>query len=147
MLRVYKSTATLSTVTAIALLLTGCGESKISQCNKVIKVANQAASLGQQYGKDSKTAKGSQGLTELATKIDQVGTEMKGLEIKDEKLQGFQGRFLKLYQDISKGLNDAATAINKKDIKSANRFFANLQKSSVEEGLIVKEINGYCSGK
>ncbi|BAT52394.1 hypothetical protein NOS3756_13340 [Nostoc sp. NIES-3756] len=147
MLRVYKSTATLSTVAAIALLLTGCGESKISQCNKVIKVANQAASLGQQYGKDSKTAKGSQGLTELATKIDQVGTEMKGLEIKDEKLQGFQGRFLKLYQDISKGLNDAATAINKKDIKSANRFFVNLQKSSVEEGLIVKEINGYCSGK
>jgi hypothetical protein len=147
MLHVYKSTVTLSTVAAIALLFTGCGESKISQCNKVIKVANQAASLGQQYGKDPKAAKGSQGLTELASKIDQVSTEMKGLEIKDEKLQGFQGRFLKLYQNISKGLNDAATAINKKDIKAANSFFTSLQKSSVEEGLIVKDINGYCAGK
>lgn len=147
MLRVYKSTIKLSGVAAIALLFTSCGESKVSQCNKVIKVANQAALLGQQYGKDPKAAKGSQGLTELATKIDQVGTEMKGLEIKDEKLQGYQTRFLKLYQDISKNLNDTATAINKKDIKQANRFLVTLQKSSVEEGVIVKDINGYCSGK
>lgn len=147
MLCVYKSTIKLSSVVAIALLFTGCGESKVAQCNKVIKIANNAALLGQQYGKDSKAAKGTQGLTQLATKIDEVGTEMKGLEIKDEKLQGYQGRFIKLYQDISKGLNDTATAINKKNIKEANRFLVSLQKSSVEEGSIVKEINGYCTGK
>jgi hypothetical protein len=147
MLSVYKPSATLSVAAAIALLLTGCGESKVAQCNKVIKIANQAALLGQQYGKDPKSAKGSQGLTEFASKIDQVTTEMKGLAIKDEQLQGFQGRFIKLYEDISKGLNEAATAINQKNIKQANRFLVTLQKSSLEEGVIVKEINGYCSGK
>jgi len=147
MLGVYKSTIKLSAVAAIALLFTGCGESKTAQCNKVIKIANQAALLGQQYGKDPKTAKGSQGLTQLASQIDQVGTEMKGLEVKDEKLQGYQVRFLKLYQDISQGLTNTATAINKKDIKAANRSLVTLQKSSVEEGVIVKEINSYCSGK
>jgi hypothetical protein len=128
-------------------MFTGCGESKVAQCNKVIKVANQAAVLGQQFGKDPKSAKGSKGLTELATKIDAIGTEMQGLEIKDEQLQGFRGRFQKLYQDISKGLNDAAGAIDKKNIRDANRFLVTLQKSSVEESTIVKEINSYCSGK
>ncbi len=111
---VLKRTAILSATAAIALLFTGCGESKVAQCNKVIKVANQATVLGQEFGKNSKPAKGAKDLTELATKIDQIGTEMKGLEIKDEKLQGFQGRFLKLYQDISKNLNETATAIDKK---------------------------------
>lgn len=142
-----RRTATLSLTAAIAFMFTGCGESKVAQCNKVIKVANQAAVLGQQFGKDPKSAKGSKGLTELATKIDAIGTEMQGLEIKDEQLQGFRGRFQKLYQDISKGLNDAAGAIDKKNIRDANRFLVTLQKSSVEESTIVKEINSYCSGK
>ncbi|QLE57170.1 hypothetical protein [Nostoc sp. TCL26-01] len=144
---VLQQTATLSLAAAIALLFAGCGESKVAQCNKIIKVANQASVLGQQSSKDPQAVKGSQSLKELATKIDQISTEMKGLEIKDEKLQAFQTRFLKLYQDISKGLNDTAAAVDKKNIKDANRFLATLQKSSVEEGVIVKEINSYCSGK
>lgn len=142
-----KRTATLSLVSAIALLFAGCSESKVTQCNKIIKVANQAATLSQQFGKNSKSGKGSQALTELATKINQVGTQMKGVEVKDEKLKGFQERFLALYQNISKGLNDTAVAIDKKNIRDTNRFLVSLQKSSAEESTIVREINSYCSGK
>lgn len=142
-----KRTATLSLVAAIALLFTGCGENKVAQCNKVIAVANKAATLGQQFGKDPKSSKGSKGLTELASQIDTIGTEMKAVTVNDEQLKGFQGRFLTLYQDISKGLNDAAAAIDKKNIRDANRFLVSLQKSSAEESTIVKEINSYCSGK
>lgn len=142
-----KRTVTLSLVSAIALLFAGCGESKVTQCNKVIGVANKAATLGQQFGKDPKSSKGAKGLTELAGKIDEINNEMKALTVKDEKIQGFQQRFLTLYQDISKGLNDAASAIDKKNIRDANRFLVGLQKSSVDESNIVKEINTYCSGK
>jgi hypothetical protein len=143
----FKRTAILSATAAIALLFAGCGESKVAQCNKVIKVANQATVLGQGFDKNSQSAKGTKGLTELATKIDQIATEMKAVEIKDEKLQGFQGQFLKLYQDISKNLNQTATAIDKKNLPAANKFLASLKKSSSEETTIVKEINGYCAGK
>jgi hypothetical protein len=142
-----KRTATLSLVAAIALLFAGCGESKVAQCNKVIKVANQAATLSQQFGKDPKSTKGSQALTELASKIDGISTEMKGIEVKDEKIKGFQQRFLTLYQDISKVLNDAAGAIDKKNIRDTNSFLAEWQKSIAEEGTIVKELNSYCSSK
>ncbi len=147
MLSMLKKTAILSVAAAIALLFTSCGESKVVQCNKVIKVANQATVLGQQLGKNSQSAKSPKGLTELATKIDQIATEMKALEIKDEKLQGFQDRFLKLYQDSSKNLNQTATAIDKKNIPAVNQFLASLKKSSSEEKAIIKEINGYCVGK
>ncbi|MGH1397440.1 MAG: hypothetical protein ACRAVC_25890 [Trichormus sp.] len=142
-----KRTATLSLVGAIALLFAGCSESKVAQCNKIIKVANQAATLSQQFGKDPKSGKGFQALTELATKIGEISTQMKVVEVKDEKLKGFQERFLTLYQDISKGLNDTAVAIDKKNIRDTNLFLVNLRKSSAEESTIVREINSYCSGK
>ncbi|MDZ7955257.1 MAG: hypothetical protein RMY16_17015 [Nostoc sp. DedQUE12b] len=147
MQRVFKQNFILSVTTAIALLFAGCGESKVAQCNKVIKVANQASTLGQQFGKNPNPAKGSKALTELAGKIDPLAKEMKALEIKDEKLQGFQGRFLTLYQNISKELNNAATAIDKKNLPAAKGFLVSLQKSSREESSIVNEINSYCSGK
>ncbi|WP_392531072.1 hypothetical protein [Nostoc sp. C117] len=142
-----KQSFILAATTAIALLFAGCGESKVAQCNKIIKVANEAATLGQEFGKNPNPAKGSKALTELAAKIDPLAKEMKALEIKDEKLQGFQGRFLTLYENISKELNNAAGAIDKKNLPAAKNFLASLQKSSAEESSIVKDINSYCSGK
>ncbi|MBE9205913.1 hypothetical protein IQ244_05180 [Nostoc sp. LEGE 06077] len=142
-----KRTVMLSTTAAIAILFTGCGESKVAQCNKIIKVANQAVTLSQEFSKNPQREKGSKALTEVAGKIDTFASEMKGLEIKDEKLQGFQGRFIKLYQDTSKGLRDTAAAIDKKNLKAANASLTSLKKSSGEEGAIVGEINTYCSGK
>ncbi|MEH2251077.1 hypothetical protein [Nostoc sp.] len=136
-----------SVTTAIALLFVGCGESKVAQCNKVINVANQASTLGQEFSKNPHPAKGSKALTELAGKIDPLAKEMKALEIKDEKLQGFQGRFLTLYQDISKELNNAATAIDKKNLPAAKGFLVSLKESSTQESSIVSEINSYCSSK
>ncbi|PHM10023.1 hypothetical protein [Nostoc sp. 'Peltigera malacea cyanobiont' DB3992] len=147
MQRVFKQSFILSVTTAIALLFAGCGESKVAQCNKIIKVANQGSTLGQEFTKNPNPAKGSKALTELAGKIDPLAKEMKALEIKDEKLQGFQGRFLTLYQNISKELNNAATAIDKKNLPAAKGFLVSLQKSSSEESSIVNEINSYCSGK
>jgi hypothetical protein len=142
-----KRTATLSLVGAIALLFAGCSESKVAQCNNIIKVANQAARFSQQFEKDSKSGKGSQALTELATKIDQLGTQMKGVEVKDEKLKGFQERLLTLYQDISKGFNDTSKAMDEKNSRDIDRFLVSWRKSTAEESTIVREINSYCSGK
>ncbi|HEY9800708.1 MAG TPA: hypothetical protein V6D25_10140 [Leptolyngbyaceae cyanobacterium] len=145
----YKSTIKLSSVAAIALLFTSCGESKYAQCNKLIKIVNEAAFFGRQYrnntnDNNTNDAQATQGLTEIASKIDQLSTDMKGLKIQDDKLQSYQIRLIKLYQDISKGLNDTATAINKKDIKQTNRLLAALQKSSVEQRSIQNDMSNYC---
>ncbi|MBU7585740.1 MAG: hypothetical protein KAF91_23145 [Nostoc sp. TH1S01] len=144
---IVKKTVMLSATAAIAVIFTGCGESKVAQCNKIIKVANQAVTLSQEFSKNPQREKGSKSLTEVAGKIDTFANEMKALEIKDEKLQGFQGRFIKLYQDTSKGLRDTAAAIDKKNLKAANASLASLKKSGSDEGAIVNEINTYCSGK
>ncbi|WP_306298969.1 hypothetical protein [Nostoc sp. T09] len=142
-----KQSIIISGTAAIALLFAGCGESKVAQCNKIVKVANQAVTVGQDFGKNPNPQKGSKALTEVAAKIDTITADMKGIEVKDEKLQGYQGRFLTLYQSTSKGLKDTATAIDKKNLKSANGALASLKKNSSEETKLVNEINSYCSGK
>jgi hypothetical protein len=146
-MQLIKKITMISGTAAIALLFAGCGETKVAQCNKIIKVANQAVTLGQDFGKNPNPQKGSKALTEVAAKIDTITTEMKGLEIKDEKLQGFQGRFLSLYASTSKGLKDTATAIDKKNLKGANTALATLKNNGSEETKLVSEINTYCTGK
>lgn len=146
-MQMLKRISMISSTVAIAFVFAGCGESKVAQCNKIIKVANQAVTLGQDFGKNPNPQKGSKALTEVAAKIDTITTEMKGLEIKDEKLQGYQGRFLSLYDNTSKGLKDTATAIDKKNLKGANAALVNLRKNGSEETKLVNEINTYCSGK
>ncbi|AFY32710.1 hypothetical protein [Calothrix sp. PCC 7507] len=144
---IFKKTTILSATTAIAFLFAGCGESKVAQCNKIVKVSNQAVTAGQEFGNNPQPKKGSKALTEAANKIEQITKDMQALEIKDEKLQGYQGRFLKLYENTSKGLKDTAAALDKKNLAEANRSLASLKKGSSEEAALVKEINSYCSGK
>ncbi|MBD2385946.1 hypothetical protein [Cylindrospermum sp. FACHB-282] len=143
MQRLFKQTFLLSTTAAMALLFAGCGETKVAQCNKLIKVANEAVT-SQQFSKNTQPQKGSKALTEAAVKVDNIAKQLQALEIKDEKLQGFKGRFLKLYQDTSTGLKNTAKAVDKKDISSANRFLASLKNIASDESKLVKEINSYC---
>ncbi|AFZ22520.1 hypothetical protein Cylst_0143 [Cylindrospermum stagnale PCC 7417] len=146
MQRVCKQNVLLAATAATALLFTGCGESKVSQCNKIVKVANQAVTVGQEFGKNPQPKKGSKALTEAASKVDKIANDLKAVEVKDEKLQGFQTRFLKLYQDTSTGMKNTAKALDKKDIPGANRLLASLKKSASDETALVKEINNYCNG-
>jgi hypothetical protein len=145
MQHLIKRIVILSSLGAIALLFTGCGESKVSQCTKIINIANIASGetlTASKYSSD----KNSKSLVDLASKLDKFANDMKAIEIKDEKLLGFKDRFTKLYQDVSQGLKDTAKAIDKKDIKAANRSFATLQKSSSDEKILVTDINTYCTG-
>ncbi|HLO89098.1 MAG TPA: hypothetical protein VK203_29390 [Nostocaceae cyanobacterium] len=142
----FKQSIILSSTAAIALLFAGCGESKVAQCNKITKVANQAAQVSQQEGKNAQTKKDSASFKKFASKIDEITTELKAIEVKDEKLQGFQTRFVTVYQDLSQGLKDTAVAIDKKNAKAINSILTKMQKTSNDETSLVKEINSYCTG-
>ncbi|BAZ38260.1 hypothetical protein NIES4101_41970 [Calothrix sp. NIES-4101] len=135
---------------AIAILFAGCGPSKVAQCNEIVKVANQAATVGQEFAAVSQSkdsGKAAQSFTEAANKIDKLSKDMQALEIKDEKLQGFQGRFVKMYQDTNKGLRDGAVALQKKNLPAINKALQGIKAGASQESSLVSEVNSYCSGK
>lgn len=135
---------------AIAILCAGCGVSKVQQCNSMVKIANQAASIGQEFASSAKskdTVKMAQSFTETASKLEKLSKDMQALEIKDEKLQGFQTRFVKMYQDTNKGLGSAATALQKKNLAAITQAMNAIKVSSSQESSLVNEVNSYCSAK
>ena len=143
---------TLQRISAIALTLgmsvslVGCGETKVSQCNKVTAVANRAATLGQEFNQKAKSNSGPKVLLDMAGQIDQLGNDMQAITLSDEKLQGFQTRFVKLYNTTEQGLRDEAAAIAKKDMPAVKQALNTIQAGKNQETALVSEFNGYCSG-
>jgi predicted nucleic acid-binding Zn-ribbon protein len=141
----------LSVTSAIAILCASCGASKVAQCNSMVKVANQAVTVGQEFANSAKNNKdagaASKAFTTAAGKIEKLGQEMQALEIKDEKLQGLKTRFVKMYQDTNKGLSDTAKAIEAKNAPAMNKALVTIKAGGSQESTLVSEVNSYCSGK
>lgn len=151
--------ASLALVTiSIGLLVTSCSESKVAQCNKVNSVAIKTKSFT--------APKDSAGLTQFADSIETIRTEMQAVKVEDEKLKGFQTRFVELYtevglaaREISKVLatKDQATNIDEtakdqaakdqaaKDKAARDKVTKDAQAAIEKEAPLLEEINQYCS--
>jgi hypothetical protein len=140
----------LSVVTAITISLSGCGVTKVVQCNSMVKIVNDAAAEGQSFAKAAGTAdpaNATQLFTGTATKLEKLGKDMEVLDIKDEKLQGMKGKFITMYKAASKGLLDASAAVKAKDAKAMTKALEDIKNGTSQEDSLVKDINAYCAGK
>ncbi|HLO87641.1 MAG TPA: hypothetical protein VK203_21910 [Nostocaceae cyanobacterium] len=92
---------------SIALLVTGCGEKKASQCQRLIQVVDQGSSL-------IDTNKGKQVTTSLQLSKDlaAVTKSLEEMNLSDPKLKEFQSSFVKIFQNLSQAIAKAATALN-----------------------------------
>lgn len=136
----------LSFTTAISLLAVSCAESKVSQCNKIIKVANEAVSQAKTVTRGGQ-ASDPKAMLKAAEAMEKASKEMEAIKVNDAKLQGYQTGFIKMYRDTSKATRDFVKAFEKKDRSSAETALTNLQQSTKPEKQLVADINTYCSGK
>lgn len=138
--------ALLSLAAAISLLTVSCSESKISQCNKIIKIANKAVSEAKSVTNgaqpsDPKT------VLKAANAMEKVSKEMEAINVKDEKLKDYQISFVKMYRDTSKATRDFVAASEKNDRLAAEAALTSFQQATTPEKQLVGDINSYCSGK
>ena len=135
----------LTVAVGIGLAVTSCGESKISQCNKIIEVANKAVSQSKSITtnpnlNDSKVMLNAADLMEKASK------DMEEIKVKDQQLQDYRAGFINMYREISKAIRDFAVAFDKKDRKAAEAAQINLQQATTPEKQLVNDLNVYCTG-
>jgi hypothetical protein len=145
MAHLIKQSVIISAVGAIALLFVGCGESKVAQCNKIITVTNKLVKFNQEEGKNAQTKRDVQSFNQFAAKLDEVTQELKAVQVQDEKLKVFQIGFVAVYEDLSRNLKDAATAIDKKNPQAINSISIKKRKNSGDSSSLVKEMNNYCA--
>ena len=126
-----------ATALTIGLVLYGCGESKISQCNKVVTVANKTTAL--------LVPKDIAGFGALATNIDQIRTETQAIAVQDSKLKELQTKLLGVYGDASQSLKGQVKASEAKDANAMNKAKQDLETASTKESEVVDQINALCS--
>lgn len=130
---------------AISLLTVSCGESKISQCNKIIKIANEAVTKAKSLTNGSQ-ASNTKAMIQAANAMEKASKEMAAIKVKDEKLKDYQSGFIKMYGDTSKATRDFVAAFERKDRPGAETALTNLQQATTPEKQLVADINTYCSG-
>ncbi|MFM7409167.1 MAG: hypothetical protein ACKO3K_21530 [Cuspidothrix sp.] len=91
---------------SIALLINSCSESKISQCQRLIKVVNQGTSL-------IDTKKGQEVSTsfQLSKDLKNVTKSIQELKLQDPTLQKFEPQFIKVFDNLSVAIAKAANAL------------------------------------
>jgi hypothetical protein len=141
----YQQLVIVAIAGCLSVATVGC-ETKVSQCNKLIKIANAASTEMQQTSQSQEKDKVAL-LKKMGTSLDGYSKEVGGLELKDEKLQGFQKRFVTLYQSVGDASRGIVAAAAKKDIKAAQQSLAAMSGGASQETALISEVNQYCSGK
>ena len=140
-----KSFVLVTLTAALSFLTVSCSESKVSQCNKIIKVANKAVTEAKSITNGGQ-ASDPKAMLKAADAMEKASKEMEGIRVRDEKLQDYQGRFVIMYRDTSKSTRDFVTAYGK-DRSAAEAALVTLQKATAPEKQLVDDINNYCTGK
>lgn len=130
---------------AISLLTASCSD-KISQCNKIIKIANDAVSQAKTVTNGGQ-ASNPKAMLQAAEAMEKASKQMTDIPVNDPKLKDYQTGFVKMYGDTSKATRDFVKAYEKKDRPAAERALTSLQQATLPEKQLVTDINTYCSGK
>ena len=108
----------------IGLVLNCCGESKISQCNKVVTIANKTNALA--------VPKDLTGFDSFAENIDQIRTEVQAIAVQDSKLKELQTQLLGVYGDASQALKGQVKASEAKDANAMTKATQDLETASTK---------------
>lgn len=128
-----------------AVAVTHYNESKVSQCNRLVAIVNQAAdaqpnALGLTMAEDNHR------LMKTAIQLEGYADRLVFTDFSDPQIQVFQSQFIHLYRDISRTSSAVVTAptSNFQVVSQVNRSFIETQE---RESPLVKDVNEYCSAK
>jgi galactokinase/mevalonate kinase-like predicted kinase len=124
-------------------LLTGC-ESKISQCQKIIKIHNNIV-LEAKKVSDTGTKGDTSSASKSAEAFAQGAKEMTSLEVRDEKLAEIKNQLATMYQNSSQVTKQILASQAQKKSTEAAKGLENLKQVASPEKDLVDGINSYCS--
>jgi hypothetical protein len=125
-----------TTAITMGLLLYGCGENKISQCNKIVAIANKTKAVT--------VPQDLTGFNQFADGLDQIRTEIQTIAIQDSKLKELQTELIGMYADVSLALKAQSKAAELKDANAQNNAKQQLEIAAGKESELVDRINAIC---
>jgi hypothetical protein len=118
-----------SATAAIAVIVAGCGESTVSQCNRLAEVVNQTQTFMEEFEGEiadfSSNASQVESLDDIknaanqyitavdnvVTNLDGLVTDLEGTELSDEELVAYRDRYIQVVEGFSGALQQASDAM------------------------------------
>jgi hypothetical protein len=125
---------------------TSAQETKISQCNTMIKIVNEAVTNAKTItnnGNNSDPA----AILRAAEAMGDAAEKLKSVSISDPILEGLRSRFILMYEQTSQATRDFARAFQAQNRSEAEAALQSLQAATSPEKQLVEQINHYCRRK
>jgi hypothetical protein len=132
----------------VALLIAGCGESKVSQCNRLAEVVNKAQGFMPAFEEniqtfstnaaqvksldDIKTAADQyvMAVDEVVSDLDALSVELQDTQLDDEQLVSYRDRYTEMVEGFSEALTQASGAMGiVQDVQSEEELPAKIEES------------------
>lgn len=131
----------------IGFALVGCNNTKYTQCQQIIGLANQANSQTQEVINQSSKPIESQIWLQAATMMEQAAEQIKGLSIDDAQLANYQEKLVEIFRTYSQATNDAVEARKTKNLQALESAVEEAKKAGLLKDQLVTDINNYCLGE
>jgi uncharacterized phage infection (PIP) family protein YhgE len=126
----HRRFGSISVAAAIALFVASCGESTVSQCNRLAEVVNKAQGFMPAFESDIQTFSTNadqvkslddikdaadqyvQAVNKVIDNLDGLAVELQGTELSDEQLITYRDRYTEMVEGFSEALNRASDAMS-----------------------------------
>ena len=132
-----------ASVAALALA-TGCGSTKVAECNGLVQVVNAGVTSVDKQPKPTEDPTGVLGLRALADVMDKVAVDAAKVALTVPELKKLSADYQSMARDVGKSARDMAAAADAKDIPKVNAAWAALEKAYNREEPLVEELNKLC---
>lgn len=133
-----------SSAIALGIILVSCSESKVTQCNRLVKVANDAVDQVEQVTQNA-TPDNVEAMSRIAGAADNANKLMTDLQLTDTTLVGFKNQFTTMYSNTSRATRSLIDAAKAKNATAAEQAFKDLQQATSAEEPLVRQVNQYCT--
>ncbi|GAB4474578.1 MAG: hypothetical protein OHK0037_35560 [Elainellaceae cyanobacterium] len=128
---------------AIATLVAGCSESKLSQCNRLSQVVNSTVSEVQSVVR-ANTQPNDQAFSAVADRFEQGKTAVSEVSLSDAQLNEYKSRLLTMYDQIITAARKVSTELQQENFDAARSAHQEFLTAASQESPLVDEVNTYC---
>ena len=132
---------------AISLLLSmsGCSESKLTQCEQIFKIAARVNdSISQVNYTNSEDSNQIKSWLEAAKTMNQAAYNIEALHINNGQLIGYQNQLATVYRIYSQATYNAVQARENKSLEALKLARLEAQKAGIMQQEAIENINAYC---
>jgi hypothetical protein len=129
----------------LSLLICGCSQSKLTQCEQIFRIASEVSSNSKtvSYTNDEDLSQMKTWL-EAASTMNKAANNIQALHINNGELIKYQNQLVTIYRIYSQATYDAVEARESKSLEALELARIDAQKAGKMQQNLIKNLNNYC---